>query len=209
MTRHDISTAYFDHAFAQTRVMAILRGLGPAETVDLCERAWDAGIDTVEIPIQSPDAVASFRAAAAAAAVRGRSIGVGTVVELEQVDLAARSGAAFVVTPGLDAEIAAACASAGLPLLPGVATASEIGAARKLGFVWLKAFPVAQLGPGWISAQLAPFPWARFVATGGVEAGNAATFLNAGARVVAVGSALTDASQVRALAALADVGSGS
>lgn len=183
--------------------MAILRGMSPPETVALCERAWEAGIDIVEVPIGSPGALASFRAAAAAAAACGRSVGVGTVVDVEQVEVAARSGAAFAVSPGLDPEVAQACRAAGLPLLPGVATASEIQNASRLGFRWLKAFPASQLGAGWIAAQLAPFPWARFVATGGVTADNAGDFLDAGARIAAIGSALADEAQMEHLAALA------
>ena len=203
MTNSEGTSAYFDAAFEQQRLMAILRGLPPKETVALCERAWEAGIAVVEVPIQSAAGMESFRAATAAAAANGRYVGVGTVVDAEQVDFAVRSGAAFAVSPGLDPEVAAACAAAGLPLLPGVATSSEIQAARRLGFLWLKAFPAAQLGSGWIKAQLAPFPEARFVATGGVDADNALEFLDAGARVAAIGSALADGNQLGRLAALA------
>jgi Entner-Doudoroff aldolase len=125
------------------------------------------------------------------------------VIDVAQVELAARLGAAFAVSPGLDAEIAEACATNGLPVMPGVATSSEIQAARRLGLVWLKAFPVAQLGSAWVRAQLAPFPEARFVATGGVDADNAREFLDAGARVAAIGSALADDNQLAKLATFA------
>ena len=94
-------------------------------------------------------------------------------------------------------------ATNGLPVMPGVATSSEIQAARRLGLVWLKAFPVAQLGSAWVRAQLAPFPEARFVATGGVDADNAREFLDAGARVAAIGSALADDNQLAKLATFA------
>lgn len=196
------ATAYFDRAFADQRLMAILRGMSPAKTVALCEKAWEVGIDMIEVPIQSAAVLEAFHAAADAAAANGKSIGVGTVVTVEQVELAIEAGASFAVSPGLDREVVAACSAGGLPLLPGVATASEIQAAHRLKLVWLKAFPAAQLGAGWITAQLGPFPWARFVATGGVDADNARNFLDAGARVVAVGSALADDSQLGKLAAL-------
>lgn len=199
----DASTAYFDDVFAEQRLMAILRGLSPSETLGLCEKAWQAGVDVVEVPIQSADGVESLRAAIDAGRARGRDVGAGTVVDGEQVELAARHGAAFAVSPGLDADVVAACRAAGLPVLPGVATASEIQGARRLGLTWLKAFPAAELTPGWVKAQLAPFPWARFVATGGIDADNAAAFLSAGARVAAVGSALYDEEQLGRLAAVA------
>lgn len=199
----DASNAYFDTVFATQRVMAILRGYGPDETVRLCERAWSSGIDVVEVPIQSPEAVPSLRAAVAAGASRGLGVGAGTVTSAEQLDVVCNVGAAFTVAPGLDREVVRAALDAGIPHLPGVATGSEIQAARALGLVWLKAFPAAQLGAGWISAQLAPFPDVKFVATGGMSAATAEEFIAAGARVVALGSALNDAASLSVISRLA------
>jgi len=84
-----------------------------------------------------------------------------------------------------------------------VATASEVQSAQKFGLTWLKAFPASVLGADWLRAMSGPFPHVRFVATGGIAANNAAEFLDAGARVVAVGSALSDAAQLPRLAELA------
>ncbi|MCW2741259.1 MAG: 2-dehydro-3-deoxyphosphogluconate aldolase [Blastococcus sp.] len=197
----DVSAAFFDRVFAHQQVMAILRGMAPAETVDLCHRAWDIGLDVVEVPIQTTDALPSLRAAIEAGRERGREVGAGTVVSVEQVEVARSAGAAFTVAPGWAEDVFEACRQSGMPHLPGVATSSEIARARRLGLAWLKAFPAAQLTPGWLTAQLGPFPGTRFVATGGIDANNAATFLDAGARVVAVGSALADPAQVELLAA--------
>jgi 2-dehydro-3-deoxyphosphogluconate aldolase/(4S)-4-hydroxy-2-oxoglutarate aldolase len=196
------SNAHFAAAFATTRVMAILRGFDPGETVAFCRRAWSVGIEVVEVPIQAPEAVPSLEAAVALGRELGHAVGAGTVTTVEQADLAARIGAAFTVAPGLDPEVALACLERGLPHLPGVATASEIQHARRLGLDWLKAFPAQQLTPVWIAAQRAPFPTTEFVATGGVGLSNAADFLAAGARVLAVGSALTEDDQLERLGAL-------
>lgn len=196
------STPFFDSLFANQPVMAILRGLPPDQTVDLCRRAWDIGVDVVEVPVQSPDALPSLHAALAAGRERGRPVGAGTVVTPEQARSVHEAGAAFTVAPGYDPQVAAECAALGLPHLPGVATSSEINQALRTGHTWLKAFPAAQLGAGWIRAQLAPFPTVRFVATGGVDADNAADFLSAGCRVVAVGSALQDPRQLDLLGRL-------
>ena len=87
--------------------------------------------------------------------------------------------------------------------LPGVATPSEIQQALRHGATWLKAFPATVLGTGWFAAMRGPFPEVNLVATGGVSAHNAADYLAAGARAVAVGSALADETQWEALAALA------
>ncbi len=202
------SNAFFDESFAGQRVMAIIRGLPPEDTVELCERAWQAGIAVVEVPIQSQDAVASLRAAAASADRHGRKIGVGTVTTRHQVDEARRVGAVFTVAPGFDADIARASLDAGLAHLPGVATASEVQRAVAFGLRWLKVFPAAQLTPGWIKALLAPFPDLCFVAAGGVDAHNAREFIAAGTRVVAVGSALGDPDQIGLLSALQADGTG-
>lgn len=197
------SDDYFDAAFAGHRVMAILRGYTPERTVELCETAWAAGIDVIEVPVQDEGAYPSLEAAIAAATARGASIGAGTVTTPEQVHRVAALGAAFTVAPGTSVRVIAACREAGLPHLPGVATASEITAVVDNGLTWVKAFPAAQLGPAWVRAQAGgPFPGVRFVATGGVDASNAAGFLDAGARVVAVGSALADPSQLALLGRL-------
>jgi 2-dehydro-3-deoxyphosphogluconate aldolase/(4S)-4-hydroxy-2-oxoglutarate aldolase len=196
------SNAHFAAAFATTRVMAILRGFGPAETVELCTRAWSVGIEVVEVPIQAVEAVPSLEAAVSAGRTVGRAVGAGTVTTVQLAEVAARAGAAFTVAPGLDPEVATACLERGLPHLPGVATASEIQRAVRLGLIWLKAFPAEQLTPGWIAAQRAPFPTAEFVATGGIGLANADDFLTAGARVLAIGSALTDGDQLEQLGRL-------
>jgi 2-dehydro-3-deoxyphosphogluconate aldolase / (4S)-4-hydroxy-2-oxoglutarate aldolase len=197
------ASTFFDRAFDQSPVMAILRGFDPRETVALCHRAWDAGIRVVEVPVQTRDAMPSLRAALDAGRDRAMPVGAGTVLYPEQVTELTGLGVAFAVSPGFDGEVSAACAAADLPHLPGVATASEISRALRAGSIWQKAFPARDLGPAWVSAQRAPFPAVRFVATGGVDAHNARTFLDAGCRVVAVGSALSDPHQLDLLAQLA------
>ncbi|MEU8405913.1 bifunctional 4-hydroxy-2-oxoglutarate aldolase/2-dehydro-3-deoxy-phosphogluconate aldolase [Micromonospora sp. NPDC048842] len=197
-----MTTPDFDHIFGGARVMAILRGLPVAETVRLAERAWDLGIDVVEVPVATADAVPALRAAVEAGAARDRIVGAGTVLDVDQVAAAADAGARFTVAPGLDLAVADAAAARGLPHLPGVATPTEAQQALRHGLTWLKAFPAISLGPAWFKAVAGPLPQVRFVATGGLDAGNAGAFLQAGVRVVAVGSALSDPTQLDALAKL-------
>ncbi|GIG71115.1 bifunctional 4-hydroxy-2-oxoglutarate aldolase/2-dehydro-3-deoxy-phosphogluconate aldolase [Phytomonospora endophytica] len=194
--------AWFDGDFAATSVMAILRGHDPARTVELATRAWDLGIEHVEVPIQTPDAVPSLLAAIAAGAERGHGVGAGTVIDTGQLRVAAEAGVTFTVAPGLDPEIVAASRERGIPHLPGVATPSEVQRALALGLTWVKAFPATVLGTAWFRAVSAPFPGVRLVATGGVDARTAPAYLAAGARVVAVGAALEDPAQLPELAAL-------
>lgn len=197
-----IANAEFDELLGGQPLMAILRGMGAARSLELARRAWELGIDVVELPIQSDADLEALAAVADAARAEGRLVGAGTVVSARHVELAASAGAAFTVSPGFDAEVVRASIAAGLPPLPGVATASEVQAAMSLGLTWLKAFPASLLGAGWFAAMTGPFPGARFVATGGMDAENAAAFLAAGVRTVAVGSALEDPRQMPALAEL-------
>jgi 2-dehydro-3-deoxyphosphogluconate aldolase / (4S)-4-hydroxy-2-oxoglutarate aldolase len=186
----------FDEIFGGQRVMAILRGLPPDETVALATRLWDAGVTVLEVPIGTPGAIDSLRAAVNAAAERGLRVGAGTVITPAQARAAADAGARYTVAPGLDLTVLAASLAAGLPHLPGVGTASEVQQACAAGCRWLKAFPAKALGAAWISAMHGPFPEARFVATGGLTVGDAQPFLSAGASVVALGAALADPEQL-------------
>ncbi|WP_433341968.1 bifunctional 4-hydroxy-2-oxoglutarate aldolase/2-dehydro-3-deoxy-phosphogluconate aldolase [Micromonospora sp. CA-111912] len=198
MTAHD-----FGPIFDGARVMVILRDLPPQETVRLANRAWDLGIDVVEVPVRTPEAMEALRVAVEAGRDRDRIVGAGTVFDPAQVRQAAGAGAAFTVAPGLDLAVADAALNHGIPHLPGVATPTEAQRARDHGLFWLKAFPAVSLGPQWFKAVAGPLPELRFVATGGIDAGNAAGFLAAGVRVVAVGSALSDPAQIDRLAELA------
>jgi len=192
----------FEEIFRDVPLMAILRGMGVERTLATATRAWDLGITAVEVPVQTPTDVESLRVVAEAARERGLTVGAGTVVSLEHVRQAADAGAAFTVSPGFDVDVVRASHEAGMPALPGVATATEVQRAMAEGLTWLKAFPASLLGTGWFPAMRGPFPQARFVATGGMDSGNARSYLDAGVRVVAVGSALEDEAQLPALAEL-------
>jgi len=192
----------FEELFGGVPLMAILRGMGVERSLAVSTTAWDLGIELVELPIQTPEDLEALRVVAAAGRERGKSVGAGTVLSAEHVAQAASAGAAFTVSPGFDLEVARASHEAGLLSMPGVATATEVQLALKSGLTWLKAFPASVLGPHWLTAMHGPFPQARFVTTGGMNAANAGEYLRAGARVVAVGSALEDPSQLPLLAAL-------
>jgi Entner-Doudoroff aldolase len=192
----------FDAIFSGQRLMAILRGYSPSRSVELSERAWDLGISVVEVPVQTAESVQALRAVVSAAERRNLPVGAGTVTTAEQVAAAEAAGAAFTVAPGLDPAIAGQSIARGLPHLPGIATSTELQRAIALGLSWVKAFPAASLGPEWFTMMRGPFPAVSFVATGGLSAANAGKYLSAGARVVAVGSALSDAAQLSMLSNL-------
>ena len=193
---------HFNELFGTRRIMVILRGMSPERTVELATVAWDAGVELLEVPIGKPEQVASLASAVAAGAERGKLVGAGTVISSDQVRSAAQAGARYTVAPGFDATVAVASRAAGMPHLPGVATATEIQQALAVGCDWVKAFPATSLGSAWFRAIGGPFPDLRLVATGGVSVTTAPEYLAAGARVVALGSALSDPAQVNGLTAL-------
>ncbi|MPZ24911.1 MAG: bifunctional 4-hydroxy-2-oxoglutarate aldolase/2-dehydro-3-deoxy-phosphogluconate aldolase [Micromonosporaceae bacterium] len=135
----------------------------------------------------------TFRTAAAEAALAALSedprllVGAGTVVRPEQVDRAVAAGARFIVSPGFNTTVVWQCQQAGVPVVPGVATATEIQAAGEEGLDVLKFFPAEPLGGlAMLTALAAPFPGVRFVPTGGISPANLRDYL-AHRHVLAVG----------------------
>lgn len=186
--------------FEGRRVMVILRGFSPGRTVELAERAWSLGIEVVEVPVQSEEGFAALAAAIEAGRRSGRTVGAGTVITPVQMRRVADMGATFAVSPGLDLALVASARECGLAYLPGVGTATDVQTAAVAGLTHVKGFPASVLGPDWFRAMRGPFPDMAFVATGGIDASNAADFLNAGAAAVAIGSALEDEKQLPLLA---------
>ena len=131
-----------------------------------------------------PIAEVTFRTAVAADAIRLIAaetdvlVGAGTVVRPEQVDEAVAAGARFIVTPGLSRAVVERCRELDVLVIPGVATATEVIASLDLGLDVLKLFPAeAAGGIALLKALRGPFPDVRFVPTGGIGAGNAASYL--------------------------------
>src|SRR6478735_3794469 len=133
------------------------------------------------------------------AEVTFRTAGAGTVVTPAQVDEAVAAGARFLVSPGLSAAVVRRAQEHGVPVLPGVATPSDIIAALDLGLDTVKLFPANVVGgPAAVKAFSAPFPGLRFVPTGGVGAANLLDYLALPSVLAAGGSWMVDRALVRA-----------
>jgi 2-dehydro-3-deoxyphosphogluconate aldolase/(4S)-4-hydroxy-2-oxoglutarate aldolase len=193
---------FFDSVFQGHRLLAVLRGQSIERTLELANAAWDAGIDCVEVTIQTPQAVEALVQTVREARRRGRTAAAGTVTTTEAMESARRAGAAFTVSPGFDLELLEAHRRTSLPHLPGVATASELLRARAAQVRWVKVFPAASLGPSWFSTMKGPFPDMRFVATGGIAPSAVAMYLNAGADVVGIGSAISSPDVLKSLSTM-------
>lgn len=179
------------------RIVPVLTIGRVEDGVPLARALVAGGVKTLEITFRTE--VAADAAKAIIAEVPEAVVGIGTVLNADDLRRAQALGARFAVSPGATPELLDAAAASDLPLLPGVATASEVMKAQAKGFNLLKFFPAEQAGGiPMLRALAGPFPNTRFCPTGGVGAANAATWL-AEPNVIAVGGSwLCPASDVKA-----------
>ena len=147
-----------------------------AHAVPMARALVAGGIRMLEVTLRTPQALACIEAIARD--VPEAVVGAGTVRSKADAQAAARAGARFAVSPGYTSMVGQACRDAGLALLPGVATGSEIMVAQEDGFTELKFFPAMQAGgPAMLKAWSGPFFDVKFCPTGGVSLQNAREFL--------------------------------
>jgi 2-dehydro-3-deoxyphosphogalactonate aldolase len=171
-------------------LIAILRGLRPDEAVGVAGALIEAGIDRIEVPLNSPD---PFDSIALIAREFGEValIGAGTVLTVDEVARVHDAGGRLVVSPNADPEVIRATRSLGMQSFPGVFTATECFAALKAGAHGLKIFPASQMGTGGLKALRAVLPLGTQVyAVGGVGAADFAAWRAAGADGFGLGSSL-------------------
>ncbi|MGB6007567.1 bifunctional 4-hydroxy-2-oxoglutarate aldolase/2-dehydro-3-deoxy-phosphogluconate aldolase [Castellaniella sp.] len=161
---------------AYSPVMPVIVIQDTESAVDLARALVTGGIRSLEITLRSPAALDAIRAIRDQ--VPDALVGVGTVRTPGQLDAALQAGACFGVSPGLTPALARAAQAAGIPFLPGVATASEAMQAADWGFTVQKLFPAEAVGgAALLKAWHGPLPDLRFCPTGGIHAGNAAGYL--------------------------------
>ena len=138
-------------------IIAILRGITTKEAVPVCEVLVAAGIERIEIPLNSPDALTSIALAAQAFAGRA-TIGAGTVLTKKQVDAVAEAGGQFVVSPDTNKQVIERTIEQHMQSFPGVFSPTEAFRAIRSGATGLKFFPAEVLGPKGIRAMKAVLP---------------------------------------------------
>lgn len=132
----------------------------------LAETLVAAGLPVLEVTLRTPAAIACIEEMSS---VPGAIVGAGTVLNAESLDRAREAGAAFIVTPGLSESTVTAADASGIPILPGVATATELMAGLDLGLTRFKFFPAEQAGGrAMLDALKGPFGHVRFCPTGGI-----------------------------------------
>ncbi|WDQ98712.1 2-dehydro-3-deoxy-6-phosphogalactonate aldolase [Devosia sp. J2-20] len=190
-------------------LIAILRGITPSETIDVCEALIEAGITMIEVPLNSPDALISI-AMASNALGDIATIGAGTVLSKKQVAAVSEAGGTFVVSPDTNKQVIAETIRMQMLSFPGVFTPSDAFRAIKAGATGLKFFPAEVLGPKGIKAMKAVLPpEIPLYAVGGANPDNFDEYFAAGCSGFGLGTYIykpgMDAAQVseRANAAVA------
>ena len=173
---------------SRNRVVAIVRGRDAPASVATCIALADAGVSLIEVSLTTHRAFDVLEQVATRLP-ETVLLGAGTVIEPSDVRRVSDAGARYVVTPALAPSLEAA-AAAGLPVLAGALTPTEVVEARRRGAAAVKIFPASLFGPSYFTALREPLPDVPLLAVGGVDAALAAEYLEAGAIGVGVGSPL-------------------
>ncbi|TIR23029.1 MAG: 2-dehydro-3-deoxy-6-phosphogalactonate aldolase [Mesorhizobium sp.] len=171
-------------------LVAILRGLKPSEAVAIGKAIHDAGIEAIEVPLNSPEPFVSI-ADLVKALPQSALIGAGTVLTAADVDDLHKAGGRLLVSPNIDAEVMGRAMHHGMVTMPGVFTPTEAFQAIRLGASALKFFPASVLGASGIAAIRAVLPATTLIgAVGGVSDKDFASYKAVGVSVFGLGSSL-------------------
>lgn len=170
-------------------LVAILRGVTPGEIAGIGEAIHEAGIDAIEVPLNSPDPFRSIETLAKRLPLA--LVGAGTVVRSDDVECLHEAGGQLLVSPNVDPDILARASGFGMVTMPGVFTATEAFLAHHCGASALKFFPASVLGPAGISALKAVLPREVVVGVvGGVSDADFAAYAKVGVTAFGLGSSL-------------------
>jgi len=171
-------------------IIAILRGVAPSEVVDIAQCLYANGIRVIEVPLNSPQAMASI-AKLVIALPQDCLVGAGTVLSLEQVKQVENIGAKLIISPHSDTQLIKYCKLKNLHVIPGIATATEALSAYQAGARWLKLFPAQTYGFMHIKALKSILPDdVHIIPVGGVSQSNALQWLASDASAIGIGNSL-------------------
>lgn len=179
------------------KIIAIVRGVAPEKVMPVLKAIYDGGIKLMEITFDQTEKI-PFKDTAkaieeACSYFAGKAhIGAGTVITPEQVDIACKAGAEYIISPGLVPQVVSRTLECGRVAIPGAFSPSEIILAHNLGAQFVKVFPADTLGVPYIKSVLKPLSHIDCIATGGVDLSNARQFLDAGCAGLGIGGVLAD-----------------
>ncbi len=179
------------------KVIAIVRGVDPDTCLKVAEALYAGGVRLLEVtfPQKNPELhqKTADTIAALNKAFKGRMrIGAGTVMTVEQVEMAAKAGAEYIISPNVDTDVIRRTLELDLVSMPGALTPSEVVTAHKAGADYVKLFPVGLMGVDYVKAIMAPISHVKMLAVGNISADNAAEYMKAGVLGVGVGGKLVN-----------------
>jgi 2-dehydro-3-deoxyphosphogalactonate aldolase len=171
------------------KLVAILRGLTPAEAKPVGEVLWQAGFRIIEVPLNSPSPLESIKILRQS--LPHALIGAGTVMTVADVHAVYDAGGQLIVAPNCNVDVIRAAVGLGMVCLPGVVTPTEAFAALDAGAQGLKFFPADMVPPSAVKAMRAVLPPdCLLIPVGGISATNMPAYLQAGASGFGMGSNL-------------------
>jgi len=191
-----VDKAHVLERIRSTGLIPVIRARSADEAAQVAEAIQAGGVGILEITMTVPGAVEVIRDVAG----RGGDalVGAGTVLDPEAARACMDAGALFIVSPSLNLDTIATCREAGVAILPGALTPTEVVTAWNAGADLVKVFPAGAVGgPSYIKALKAPLPQIEVVPTGGVNLKTAGDFIRAGASALGVGADLVDLAAVR------------
>lgn len=187
----------------EEKIIAIIRHLGAKDAEALCEALYKGGIRLAEITFDPAGTILAEETAKTISVLRDKFsgkmlIGAGTVLDMDYARIAIGAGAEFIISPNTDPDVIRYTKECGRVSIPGAMTPTEVVSAYRAGADFVKVFPSDTLGLKFIKALRAPLPHIPLIPTGGINTGNIADFLSAGAAAVGIGSNLSRNDLVKA-----------
>jgi 2-dehydro-3-deoxyphosphogluconate aldolase/(4S)-4-hydroxy-2-oxoglutarate aldolase len=184
-------------ALSDAGIIAVVRAPSAEGAIDAVAALVAGGVVGIEITYSTPD-VAQVLIALADRHGDDILLGAGTVLTTAQAEEAVAAGARFLVSPGIDDEVAGAMKATGATVMLGAVTPTEVMRATRLGADAVKIFPGSLVGPSYLKALRGPFPGLALMPTGGVSVDNVGQWLAAGAFAVGAGGDLVSAADIQA-----------
>ena len=183
------------------KIIAIVRGISGDKIINTCNALHAGGVSMIEVTFNQSSPTGNedtYNAIKSISDTIGDKIcvGAGTVMTVEQVELAVKAGAKYIISPNFDPEVNAKCLELNVVPLPGVLTPSEGVVAFNAGAPAIKIFPIGDFGPGYLKAIKSPISHIPIIAVGGVNLENAADYIKAGAIGLGLGSSLVNSTLI-------------